>query len=270
MRDSKLRKRYVIGNWKMNGSRSINAKLLKGLQLNSVTQSTPQFDNIERVVCPPSLYVQQVNAILRQGSTNIKVGAQNVSNHSGGAYTGELSASMLNDIGCQYVLVGHSERRNLFAEDSKVIAEKIAIALREGITPVFCVGENIEQFTSEMSENVVKQQLLDVVLKIGIKVFADTIIAYEPVWAIGTGKVATPAYAQRMHAYIRQELSEFDQDIADQMTILYGGSVNALNASSLFEQEDIDGALVGGASFNVDQFNGIVEALSCQTMSFTT
>ncbi len=256
---NRQRKRYVIGNWKMHGSRSRNAELLSDLQFAYQQAISPQ--GVDMVVCPPSLYVQQVNAVLRQGSTPIKLGAQNVSGFNEGAYTGELSAAMLYDVGCDYVLVGHSERRTLFAESDECIAGKVVAALSHGVTPVLCVGETLDQYKGGVSEEIVREQIINVALKTGIKVFSDVIVAYEPVWAIGTGQVATSDYAQRIHAYIRQVLSDFDQKIADRMSILYGGSVNESNASSLFEQLDVDGALVGGASLDGQQFIRIAQAL---------
>ncbi len=266
---SMKRKQYVMGNWKMNGDKAGNRALISGLQQQSVSRNL-NFDNVGLVVCPPSVYIQDVQVELDQQSLAAGVGAQNVSRYSQGAYTGELSATMLKDTGCDYVLVGHSERRTLNAEDDLEVADKVAAALEHNITAVLCVGETLEQYTAGTSESVVREQIVSVVAKVGIHAFENIVIAYEPVWAIGTGKVATPDYAQRIHAEIRAVIAEYDSAVAERVSILYGGSVNASNAASLFGEADIDGALVGGASLDAEQFIGIALALSATEVSLAS
>jgi len=249
-----MRKQYVIGNWKLNGSRSENAKLLKTIQHHYVSDYSLDSNQVEVVVCPPTVYLQEVNAVLKQGSTDIKVGAQTASEYASGAYTGEVSPEMLREIGCEYVLVGHSERRTLYGEDDAQVAQKVSSVLNAGLTPVLCIGETLDEYELGETAAVVTQQLLSVIHEVGIEAFAKSVIAYEPVWAIGTGKVATPETVQSVHRVIRELLSEQGQGVAGNMSILYGGSVNASNAAQLFAQEDVDGALIGGVSLKPQEF----------------
>ncbi len=247
-----MRKALVAGNWKMNGDSQFVNTLMEKLVAGS------QIDNVDLLVCPPSVYLAQVKA-LAAGSA-INVGAQNVSEFANGAYTGENSLSMLQDLGCECVILGHSERRSIFGETNETVAAKFIASVEAGIKPVLCVGESLEEREQGRTMAVVAEQINSVVRAAGIAKFADAVIAYEPVWAIGTGKTATPAQAQEVHAAIRALLAEEDSDIAQTMQILYGGSVNAANAEELFANPDVDGGLVGGASLKADDFITICQA----------
>lgn len=238
------RKRLLIGNWKMNASIQSNASLL-GALLDAV----PHSNSVELVVCVPFPYLAQVQSVL-SGSC-IQWGAQDLSSQPQGAFTGEVSAAMLQDFGCKWVLVGHSERRQRHAESNEEVARKVVQALNAGITPVFCVGETDAQHEAGQTQSVVLAQLQPL-LDLGLELLSKVVIAYEPVWAIGTGKSATPQQAQRVHAYIRSLLKQ--AGAAEQVHVLYGGSVNAANAKELFAMADIDGALVGGAALNAEEF----------------
>jgi triosephosphate isomerase len=248
-----MRHALIIGNWKMNGNLAENDKLL-----TTISTSYDSSNGIEIVVCPPSIYMDQVSRQLSQGK--IKLGAQNVSAYKSGAFTGEVSTTMLHDFSCSYVLLGHSERRSLNHESDVEIADKFSAVVQAGITPVLCVGETLFQRLSEETFAVIADQISKVVEQVGIKAFEHAVIAYEPVWAIGTGETATPEQAQIVHALIRRQLAEYDVTIANNIRIIYGGSVNANNAHSLFKQNDIDGGLVGGASLNADAFINICQA----------
>lgn len=247
-----MRKALVAGNWKMNGDSQFINTLMEKLAAAS------QIDNVDLLVCPPSIYLAQVKA-LAAGSA-INVGAQNVSEFPNGAYTGENSLSMLQDLGCKYVILGHSERRSIFGETNETVAAKFIASVEAGLKPVLCVGESLEEREQGQTMAVVAEQINSVISASGIAKFADAVIAYEPVWAIGTGKTATPAQAQEVHAAIRALLAEEDSDIAQAMQILYGGSVNAANAEELFANPDVDGGLVGGASLKADDFITICQA----------
>jgi len=242
----------VAGNWKMHGSRAENTALLDGIlsQLN-VT-------NVDVLVCPPAVYVAEVAAKL-QGK-GIAVGAQSLCAEAVGAFTGEVSAAMLKDVGCSYVLVGHSERRSLYAEDSALVARKFVAAQTQGLVPVLCVGETLQQREAGQTFAVITEQLDAVVRAAGITAFAKAVVAYEPVWAIGTGLTATPEQAQEVHAFIRQSLAKLNADVATGVRILYGGSVKGANAAELFTKADVDGGLVGGASLKADEFLKICAA----------
>ena len=244
-----MRRNIVIGNWKMNGKAESSEKLVKG-----IADLWQGVHKAEVVVCPPFLYLESIARALDH--SNIGVGAQNLSNKSSGAFTGEVSAEMLSDIGCQYVIVGHSERRQLFGESSALVAAKYHMACEHHITPILCVGETLEERKSGKAFEAVSSQLLQVVNYCGMSAMAKGIVAYEPVWAIGTGETASPDIAQEMHAYIREVLGPE----GDQTRIIYGGSVKADNAADLFAQYDIDGALVGGASLDVNSFIDICRA----------
>jgi len=241
-----------VGNWKMNGSFALNASLLAGMKFRLGCS-----EQVDVVVCPPYPYLAQVRALL-EGS-EIFLGAQNLSSFSEGAYTGEVSASMLVDIGCSWVIVGHSERRNVFGETNQIVADKVRIALEHGLKPILCVGETLEQRVAGVDKQIVRAQLDEVVSALGGEHAEALVVAYEPVWAIGTGVAATPDQAEAMHIFIRSHLSYLG--VANQgIKVLYGGSVNVGNASSLFSQPNIDGALVGGASLIVDDFSSICAA----------
>ena len=247
-----MRRRVVIGNWKMHGSLESTAALLGGLDLSSLDPE------VEVAVCPTSLHIA---VVARQLSTDarlslVKVGAQNVSDAVSGAFTGEIAAGMLTDFGVSFALVGHSERREA-GESDELVAAKAAAVISAGITPVVCVGETLAERQAGATELVVLRQLNAVVERIGIEGVEQCIVAYEPIWAIGTGETASPAQAQEVHAALRARLQQLDADLAEKTPILYGGSVKANNASKLFAQPDIDGGLVGGASLKADEFNAI-------------
>ena len=235
----------------MNGSRASAASLLEG-----VTAGAPT--GVQIAVCPPAVFVPL--AAEKLARSNIAWGGQNLSEHASGAFTGEISGTMLRDFGCAYVIVGHSERRSLYGESDEVVAAKYIAAQAAGLVPILCVGESLAEREGGTTEAVVKRQLAAVVQRAGIESFAKAVIAYEPVWAIGTGRNASPEQAQAVHAFIRAELARGSQGIAAQTQILYGGSVKANNAAGLFSQADIDGGLIGGASLAVDEFLGICRA----------
>ncbi|MDO9387145.1 MAG: triose-phosphate isomerase [Thiobacillus sp.] len=245
-----MRKKLVAGNWKMHGSLAENAALLSALK--------PALAGIEAVVCVPFPYLAQAQAELTGSS--IAWGAQNVSEQAKGALTGEVSVSMLLDFGCTYVIVGHSERRSLYGESDALVARKYMAAQAAGLTPILCVGESLAERESGVTEAVVSRQLDAVIDAAGVASLAKAVIAYEPVWAIGTGKTASPEQAQAVHAFIRGKVSALDASVADQLVIQYGGSVKAANAAELMAQPDIDGGLIGGASLVADEFVAICRA----------
>jgi triosephosphate isomerase len=248
-----MRRPLVAGNWKMHGSRAEAAQLLDEL----IHQQSAALA-AEVAVCPPFVYLP--DAARRLKESNIALGGQNVCAEPVGAFTGEVSAAMLKDVGCRYVIVGHSERRALFHEDDKLVARKFMAVQSQKLIPILCVGETLEQRERGETETVVARQLDAVVAVAGIAAFADAVIAYEPVWAIGTGKNATPDQAQAVHAFIRGRIAARDAKIAADLRILYGGSVKAANAAELFEMPDVDGGLVGGASLRGDEFGKICAA----------
>ncbi|HEX6319664.1 MAG TPA: triose-phosphate isomerase [Burkholderiales bacterium] len=237
------RTRLVAGNWKMHGSRASNQALLDAL-LEEIGVAA----GAECAVCPPFPYLQQVSERLR--GSPIAWGAQNVSEHAQGAYTGEVSAAMLREFGCRYVIVGHSERRQVYGETDAQVAAKFAAARGAGLTPILCVGETLQEREAGRTQEVVARQL-DEVLKQAS--FDDAVLAYEPVWAIGTGRTATPQQAQEVHAFLRKRVSNATR-------ILYGGSVKAQNAAAIFAMPDVDGGLIGGASLAATEFLAIVKA----------
>ena len=245
-----MRKKLVAGNWKMHGSLAENAALLAALK--------PALAGIEAVVCVPFPYLAQAQAEL--AGSSITWGAQNVSEQAKGAFTGEVSASMLLDFGCTYVIVGHSERRSLYGESDELVAKKYLAAQAAGLTPILCVGESLAERESGVTEAVVARQLDAVINAAGVVSLAKAVVAYEPVWAIGTGKTASPEQAQAVHAFIRGKIAALDADVADQLVIQYGGSVKAANAAELMVQSDIDGGLIGGASLVADEFIAICRA----------
>ena len=248
-----MRSRMVLGNWKMHGSLVGNKTLLDG-----VLAGLAGVDSVDCGVCVPFPYLFQAQFAL-QGSQVIW-GAQNVSQHEKGAFTGEVSVSMLQDMGCSIVLVGHSERRALYGEDDATVAAKFVAAQKAGIKPVLCVGETLEEREKNITADVVKRQLLAVVEKAGLEALKDCVVAYEPVWAIGTGKTASPQQAQEVHAFIRGLIAEQNSELAQNLTILYGGSVKGSNAAELFSMPDIDGGLIGGASLDINEFVSICKA----------
>ena len=247
-----MRKTLVAGNWKMNGTAAAGVALADGI-VAGMPQAAP-----EVLVCPSFPYLATVAERLK-GSA-VRLGAQNVSEYDDGAYTGETSAAMLKDIGCEYVLVGHSERRSLLHESSADVAAKFVAAQGAQLIPVLCVGETLEQREAEQTVQVIDEQLEAVLDRAGIAAFQSAVVAYEPVWAIGTGRTATPEQAQEVHAHIRSALGSHDSAIAETTQILYGGSVKGDNAAGLFDKPDIDGGLIGGASLKPEDFLAIIEA----------
>lgn len=248
-----MRDILVAGNWKMNGSNAANAELVDG-----ILAGLPASDSVHLLICPPFPYLAAVAE--KVTGTRLALGAQNVSQHESGAYTGEVAPSMLRDTGCSHVIIGHSERRAMFGETSDIVAAKFLSTQDAGLVPVLCVGETLEQRESGQTEVVIDEQLGAVIDAAGIAAFGDAIIAYEPVWAIGTGKTASPEQAQDVHRHIRAALAEKDKDIAAGVQILYGGSVKGDNASGLFAMPDIDGGLIGGASLKAADFLAIANA----------
>ena len=249
-----MRQTLIAGNWKLNGTKQSIIDLLAGISAGLDGDAT----NAAVAVCAPYIYVPLVGDEL-SGNT-ISWGAQDVSEHASGAYTGEVSAPMLAEFSCKYCLVGHSERRSLHNETDSQVASKFKALKDAGIAPVLCVGESLEERDQGITEDVVKKQILAVIDAHGISSLEDAVIAYEPVWAIGTGRTATPDQAQEVHASIRALLASFDKAIAEKTQILYGGSMNPANASALLAMSDIDGGLIGGASLKADDFLAICQA----------
>ena len=247
-----MRKTIIAGNWKMNASKASVKSLIDGIL------SGMEGVNSEVLVCVPFPYMSQVESLI-EGS-NLKLGAQNININSSGAFTGEVSADMIKDFGAKHVIVGHSERRSLYGETSSVVAEKTKSALGAGLTPLLCVGESLEHRESGETEAVVAEQINAVIELVGIESFDNIIIAYEPVWAIGTGMTATPEQAQAVHFFIRNLLGESSENIAQKTPILYGGSMNAGNAVELISCPDIDGGLIGGAALKAEDFLQICKA----------
>lgn len=248
-----MRQPLVAGNWKMNGTVASVRELLSG-----VKEGAREIAACEVAVCPPYVFIPMAQAELA-GST-VAWGGQNLSTEKSGAFTGEVAASMLLDFGCRYVIVGHSERRTLYGEDDTLVARKYAVARAAGLKPILCVGETLDEREKGITEEVVARQLDAVIDLEGIKALADGVIAYEPVWAIGTGVTATPEQAQEVHAFIRGRIAERDADVAQALRILYGGSMKPSNAAELVEKPDIDGGLIGGASLVAGDFLAICKA----------
>ena len=251
------RSKLVVGNWKMNGDLASNAALL-GAIVAGTSVGRGAADRCEVAVCAPFPYLAQASAAV--AGTTIGLGSQDVSEYVQGAYTGEVSASMLVDLGCRYAIVGHSERRTWFGDSDERVAQKTERAMDAGLTPIVCVGETSQERDQGRAEEVVAAQLTAVVERIGAARLSDAVLAYEPVWAIGTGRTATPEQAQAMHAAIRAHVAGYDAASAQAVGILYGGSVKASNASQLFACADIDGGLIGGASLVASDFLGIFAA----------
>jgi triosephosphate isomerase len=248
-----MRKPLVAGNWKMHGSRAENAALLQ-----SLLDRLPAEGTADVLVCPPFVYLHEIGRLLK--GSDVRLGAQSLCAEALGAFTGEVSGAMLRDVGCSHVLVGHSERRQLYGEHDALVARKFVAAQANGLTPVLCVGETLEERESGRTTEVVARQLDAVLAVSGVAAFRDAVIAYEPVWAIGTGRNASPEQAQEVHAMIRARVASLDAKIAGAVRILYGGSVKASNARELFAMADIDGGLVGGASLKADEFAQICAA----------
>ncbi|MFN3702689.1 triose-phosphate isomerase [Thermomonas sp.] len=246
-----MRRKIVAGNWKLHGNRAFAAALVA-----EIAAGLPAA--VELVVLPPFPYLEGLAGPCAQAG--IGLGAQDVSAHDKGAYTGEVAASMLADVGARYVLVGHSERRQYHGESSALVAEKFVAAQAAGLVPVLCVGERLEEREAGRTEAVIADQLRPVLERAGVASFAAAVVAYEPVWAIGTGRTASPEQAQAVHAFIRSQVAALDANIADSLPLLYGGSVKPDNAASLFSQADVDGGLIGGASLAAADFLAIARA----------
>jgi triosephosphate isomerase len=245
-----MRQPLVAGNWKMNGTREGVKTLLEGIKAGIGDVKTA-----EMAVCAPAIFIPQTRRAL-EGSA-IAWGGQDLSVHTAGAYTGEISGPMLADFGCKYVIVGHSERRTYHGESDSLVAEKFEAALNAGLVPIFCVGETLEEREKGVTEQVVGRQVDAVLARGGAALLGRGVIAYEPVWAIGTGKTATPEQAQEVHAFIRARVAQADAGVAEGVRILYGGSMNPGNAAELLAKPDIDGGLIGGASLKVGDFLAI-------------
>ncbi len=248
-----MRGRLVAGNWKSNGDLAANQQLLTYLGAESVGLA-----GVECTVCVPFPYLSQAQQALK--GTRVSWGAQDVSQFGAGAYTGAVNAAMLANFGCRYGIVGHSERRAVFEENDALVAAKFSLLLEAGLTPILCVGETLQEREANVTEKVVGRQLDAVTGKAGIDALAKAVIAYEPVWAIGTGRNATPEQAQEIHAFIRRRIADKNEKVAAGVQILYGGSVKGSNAAQLFAQPDVDGGLIGGASLIGAEFMAICRA----------
>ena len=249
-----MRTPLVAGNWKMNGTQAMATALCREIVdgLESVTA------NVDVLVCPPAMLISTAASVVTGSAVNL--GGQDVDVNEGGAFTGQTSAAMLLDAGCQFVIVGHSERRQFYGDSNELVAQKTAVALASGLTPIVCLGESQQERESGVTEDVVGAQLKAVIDNVGIEAFSSAVIAYEPVWAIGTGLTATPEQAQDVHAFIRGMLAEKDQSVAAQCRVLYGGSMKPGNAAELISKPDIDGGLIGGAALAAEDFLGICSA----------
>jgi len=249
-----VRRLFIAGNWKMNLNRGQSLSLVQ-----SLVESLRGVSDVDIAVCPPAVYLGELGKALH--ATNIGLGAQNVNSKSEGAYTGEISCSMLKDVGCRYVILGHSERRAIYGETDSMVNEKLHAVLAAGLTPIVCVGETLEQREAGQTQQVVRSQCIGSLAGLTEDQMLKTVLAYEPVWAIGTGKTASPAQAEEVHKDIRSLLeTQFSASTAQRVIVLYGGSVKADNAQELLSEPNIDGALVGGASLKQDSFEGIIKA----------
>ena len=247
-----MRKKIVAGNWKLHGSRALARELLDAIIAH------PLVKDVEAVILPPMPYLSELTE--HYGDCGLMFGSQDHSINEQGAFTGEVSAKMILDVGCRYALVGHSERRHIHDESNELVAAKFAIAKKAGLVPIFCVGESLHQREVGQTEWAIERQINAVLHACGKQAFENAVVAYEPVWAIGTGKTASPAQAQEVHAFIRSELRAHDAKITDSLPILYGGSVKPANAAELFSQPDVDGGLIGGASLVAQDFLAIISA----------
>ena len=250
-----MRKNIVAGNWKMNTTLPEGVKLAEEVNA-AVAEAKPACDVI---ICVPFTHLAPIAGVI--DSNVLGLGAENCADHASGAYTGEVSAPMVASTGAKYVILGHSERRQYYHEDSKILREKLALALANGLTPIFCIGEVLEERENGTYNEVVKRQIEEALFELSAEDFSKLILAYEPVWAIGTGKTATPDQAEDMHAHIRATIAaKYGNEVAENTSILYGGSCKPSNAAELFAKKDIDGGLIGGASLKCADFMGIVKA----------
>jgi len=248
-----MRQSLVMGNWKMNGSRS------EGLELANAIIAGLKDGDKGIAVCVPTVYLSDIERVIDK--TPLTLGGQNVADHASGAYTGETSAFMLKECGCTYALVGHSERRTYYGDSNESVAARFCQAQKEGLIPVLCIGETLEERESDTTFSVIDKQLNAVIDAAGIEALGDSVIAYEPVWAIGTGKTASDEQAQEVHKYIREQIAKKNQEIANKVQILYGGSVKPDNAKAIFSMPDIDGGLIGGASLDAKSFLTIYQSI---------
>ncbi len=254
-----MRKALVAGNWKLNGSREANSALVQ-----AITAELGSGLGCDILVCPPFVYLDEIGRAL--SGTDVLLGAQDVASESGGAFTGEVSAEMLREIGCSHAIIGHSERRALYGESDAVVARKFEATRAQNIVPILCVGESLEEREAGITMDIVDRQIGAVLAAAGVEAFAGSVVAYEPVWAIGTGRTATPDQAQEVHAQLRGIVSAADAKIGAELRILYGGSVKGANARELFSMADIDGGLIGGASLDAADFVAICKAASGTTI----
>ncbi|MGJ1385750.1 triose-phosphate isomerase [Sphingobacterium spiritivorum] len=254
-----MRKKIVAGNWKMNLDYQSGVSLFSEI-VNMVKDEV--IGQQEVVVCSPAIHLYSLGQ-LAHTAVNVSVGAQNIHQAESGAYTGEISAAQVKSVGAEYVILGHSERRAYFGETDELLAEKVNIALKHGLKPIFCIGETKEERESGKFFHIIRTQLEKGLFHLSAEQFGQVVLAYEPVWAIGTGLTASPEQAQEVHAFIRETLAnQYDQQLADDTTILYGGSCNPSNAPDLFSQKDIDGGLIGGASLKSRDFTDIVKVFN--------
>lgn len=250
-----MRKKVVAGNWKMNKNLSETIELISGIKKELENGET----NAEVIICPPFTSLETAKALIKD--SKISLGAQNLHQEENGAFTGEISADMLKSVGCEYVIIGHSERRTIFNETDDLINEKIKRTLAAGLKPIFCVGETLEERENNQTDQIIETQIREGLSGISEESLENLIVAYEPVWAIGTGKTASPDQAQAVHKYIRTLLTDsFSPEMAESTVIQYGGSVKPDNAAELFSQPDIDGGLIGGASLKADSFVEIIKS----------
>ena len=253
-----MRKKIVAGNWKMNKTQDEGLALVS--EITNMVQDEVNNDAIV-IVCPPFPFLAAIGKALG-GNEKVKLGAQNCHQNESGAFTGEVSAAMLKSVGVEYVVLGHSERRQYFQEDNQLLEAKVKAALKHDLKPIFCVGESLEQREQDLTFQIIESQLKEGLFHLSNEEFTQVVIAYEPVWAIGTGKTATSAQAQEVHAFIREQIARhYDAQAALDTTILYGGSANPSNARELFSQADVDGGLIGGASLKSRDFTNIVKSL---------
>lgn len=254
-----MREKIVAGNWKMNTTVAEGELLVKQL----IFLSKDFNPEVGVIVAPPFTHLSHISNIIKSEKSSIALAAQNCAFMESGAYTGEVSVNMLKELGCEYVILGHSERREYFGESSEILLKKINLVISAGMKPIFCVGEKLEERESKQHFEVVSAQIKEVLYKLRGVEFANVVVAYEPVWAIGTGKTASADQAQEMHAFIRKTIADkYGQEVADNTSILYGGSCNAGNAKELFSNPDVDGGLIGGASLEADKFLPIIEAFN--------
>ncbi len=249
-----MRQKIVAGNWKMNTHPSEGIELINGI-INLMGEVP---SDVQMIIAPP--FTHLISAAEKINGTPIALSAQNCADQPKGAYTGEVSAAMIKAAGCSYVILGHSERREYYGENSEILNRKMALAFENGLKPIYCVGEKLEEREAERHFEVVEAQIKEVLFNLNEEQMRNTVVAYEPVWAIGTGKTATSAQAQEIHAFIRKTLAEKFGELAQEITILYGGSCKPSNAPELFAQEDIDGGLIGGAALKAEDFIGIAKS----------